>query len=99
MPSVARQFKLRFSARYRSLYGFKEGHLWQNRFWDHVIRDEDDLRRHIDYIHYNPVKHGLVESPYAWQHSTFRRYVKQGLYHADWGAGHMMIFNEKIGHE
>jgi putative transposase len=60
--------------------------LWQRRFWEHTIRDEDDLRRHVDYIHFNPVKHGLVRAVQNWPHSSFHRYVKQGLLPADWGG-------------
>ncbi|WP_341327909.1 transposase [Methylotuvimicrobium sp. KM2] len=59
--------------------------LWQNRFWEHTIRNESDLNRHFDYIHYNPVKHGLVTRVRDWPYSTFHRYVKAGIYRADWG--------------
>ena len=58
--------------------------VWQPRFWDHVIRSTDDLNRHIDYIHYNPVKHGLVAAPREWPLSSFFRYVSQGYYDRDW---------------
>ncbi|MCH8992100.1 MAG: transposase [Acidobacteria bacterium] len=58
--------------------------VWQRRFWDHVIRDDDDYGRHMDYIHYNPVKHGLVRCPHAWPHSSFAKCVRQGAYAADW---------------
>ena len=51
--------------------------LWQKRFWEHTVRDELDLRRHVDYIH-NPVKHGLVKRVSDWPHSSFHRYVHQG---------------------
>jgi len=54
--------------------------IWQKRFWEHQIRDEWDLQRHIDYIHYNPVKHGLVKSAEDWPWSTYHRYVEQGHY-------------------
>jgi putative transposase len=63
----------------------RENTIWQRRFWEHQIRDEADLHRHLDYIHYNPVKHGLVERVLDWPHSTFHRYVKQGLYPVNWG--------------
>jgi putative transposase len=63
-----------------------ERDVWQRRFWEHVIRDEEDLRRHLDYIHWNPVKHGLVTRVRDWPWSTFHRYVRQGIYSADWGA-------------
>jgi putative transposase len=58
--------------------------IWQRRFWEHLIRDQQDLERHIDYIHYNPVKHGWVERVGDWPFSSFHRFVAQGLYPADW---------------
>lgn len=63
-----------------------EGAIWQRRFWEHTIRDETDFRHHVDYIHYNPVKHGYVSSPAAWPYSTFRRYVHDGVYPKDWAS-------------
>ena len=63
-----------------------EGSLWQRRFWEHLIRDETDLARHLDYIHYNPVKHGYVTNVADWPYSTFHRYVKEGTYPEDWGG-------------
>jgi len=57
--------------------------VWQRRFWEHSIRDEQDFERHLDYIHYNPVKHGLVRSPRDWPYSSFRRWVKLGVYSAE----------------
>jgi putative transposase len=60
--------------------------IWQPRFWEHLIRDEEDLRRHLDYIHFNPVKHGLVADPGAWEPSSFRRFAKAGWYAPGWGA-------------
>ncbi|MHB8112639.1 MAG: REP-associated tyrosine transposase [Bellilinea sp.] len=61
--------------------------VWQQRFWEHLIRDEKDLERHVEYIHFNPVKHGLVNSPSDWPYSSFSRFVKEGLYPANWGEG------------
>ena len=52
--------------------------IWQHRYWEHQIRDETDFARHVDYIHYNPVKHGLARSPLDWPYSSFGRYVKAG---------------------
>ena len=63
-----------------------EGSLWQRRFWEHLICDETDLARHVNYIHYNPVKHGYVTNVADWPYSTFHRYVKQGTYPEDWGG-------------
>lgn len=59
--------------------------IWQRRYWEHLVRDEDDLQRHVDYIHFNPVKHGLARRARDWPHSTFHRYVKNGLVSSDWG--------------
>jgi putative transposase len=61
--------------------------VWQRRYWEHVIRDENDLERHCDYIHYNPVKHGLVRCPSEWPYSSFHRFVRAGDYAPDWGCG------------
>jgi len=58
--------------------------VWQRRFWEHTIRDEDDLKNHLDYIHYNPVKHGLAQRVSDWPHSTFHHYVQRGIYTVDW---------------
>ena len=73
--------------------------LWQRRFWEHLIRDEGDYLRHVEYIHYNPVKHGLVKVPKDWSHSSFRRYVENGLVDLNWGAGQEINFDEDVGKE
>jgi len=54
--------------------------IWQRRFWEHQIRDESDLQRHVDYIHFNPVKHGLVRHVEDWPWSTYHKYTKKGFY-------------------
>jgi putative transposase len=61
--------------------------LWQSRFWEHTIRDDEDLRRCVEYIHFNPVKHGYVDSPHEWEYSSFHQYVAEGFYPADWAEG------------
>jgi len=58
--------------------------IWQRRFWEHALRDETDWERHVDYIHYNPVKHGRVKQVADWPYSTFHRYVRLGLYPRNW---------------
>ena len=63
-----------------------EFNLWQRRYWEHTVRDEKDFERHIDYIHYNPVKHGWVNQVHEWPHSTFHRYVRMGIYPKDWAG-------------
>ncbi|MEW6659560.1 MAG: transposase [Thermodesulfobacteriota bacterium] len=60
--------------------------IWQRRFWEHVIRDEVDFERHVDYIHYNPMKHGHVSRVADWPYSSFHRYVESGIYDLDWCA-------------
>lgn len=61
--------------------------IWQRRYWEHTIRDESDLARHIDYVHFNPVKHGYAEHVQDWPFSSFRRMVRLGFYPADWASG------------
>lgn len=63
-----------------------ESDLWQRRFWEHQIRDEDDFQRHVDYIHWNPVKHQYVNKVVDWPYSSFHRYVKAGLLPHNWGT-------------
>jgi putative transposase len=65
----------------------RERGIWQRRYWEHLIRDDDDLQRHVDYIHINPVKHGHVRLASDWPYSSIHRYVRQGLLAADWAAG------------
>jgi len=64
----------------------RESSIWQRRFWEHQVRDDDDLRSHLEYIHYNPVKHGLVTRVADWPWSTFHRYVRDGIYTRDWAC-------------
>ncbi len=71
--------------------------LWQRRYWEHTIRDPEDLVRHIDYIHYNPIKHGYVVCAADWPYSSFHRHVENGLLPRDWcGKG---IDIQGVGHE
>jgi REP-associated tyrosine transposase len=60
--------------------------LWQRRYWEHTIRDEQDFVRHVDYVHYNPVKHRLVTRVRDWPHSSFHLYVRRGLLPQDWAG-------------
>ncbi len=60
--------------------------IWQRRYWEHTIRDENDFARHIDYVHINPVKHGLVTRVRDWPYSSFHRMVKLGVYPEDWAG-------------
>jgi len=72
--------------------------VWQHRYWEHLLRDQEDFNRHVEYIHYNPVRHGYVSRPFDWQYSSFRRYVKNGIYSENWGDTGME-FSENIGSE
>lgn len=74
-----------------SRVGKHEMALWQRRFWEHCIRDDADFENHLHYIHYNPVKHGLVGSPGEWPYSSFKHWVQNGVYTADWGSGEMQF--------
>ncbi len=74
----------------------RESVIWQRRFWEHAIRDGEDYNRHMDYLHYNPVKHGLAERVRDWPYSTFHRHVKRGVYAVDWG-GDIAIPTEGFG--
>lgn len=73
--------------------------VWQRRFWEHQIRDEIDLRQHVEYIHYNPVKHVLVDAPKDWAYSSFLRYVRKGIYDLEWGMRDTISFDVGVGSE
>lgn len=60
--------------------------IWQRRFWEHLIRNEQDMKNHIDYIHYNPVKHGYVLQPVQWQYSSIHHYIKNEALSKDWAC-------------
>jgi putative transposase len=64
----------------------REKGIWQRRYWEHVIRSDEDLERHISYIHFNPVKHGFVTRVCDWPHSRLHRYVTRGELPPDWGG-------------
>jgi len=73
---------------YRSKVRIKrhERGIWQRRFWEHAIRDKEDYIRHVDYIHYNPVKHGWVKQVKDWKYSSFHRFVEKDIYPLEWGS-------------
>lgn len=100
-PTRWKNIKAGFSAglpggEHRSLSRVAKGErgIWQRRFWEHTLRDDDDMRRHIDYIHFNPVKHGHVVRVVDWPYSSFHLYVRKGLYPPDW-AGDVV----DVGHD
>ena len=64
----------------------RESDVWQRRFWEHTIRDDEDFERHLDYIHDNPVKHGLVTCPHLWPNSSYQKWARAGHYRVDWGC-------------
>ncbi|MCG6861175.1 MAG: transposase [Chromatiaceae bacterium] len=75
----------------------REGTIWQRRFWEHVIRDQRDFVNHVNYVHYNPVKHGLVKRASDWPFSSFHRYVDAGLYSRGWGDGILGVDDLVVG--
>jgi putative transposase len=91
-----KKIKARFSRQYLKKQGTKgqekspsmtekgEKGIWQRRFWEHSIRDQEDFNRHCDYIHYNPVKHGMVTLPFQWQQSSLMEFVQKGSYSPEW---------------
>jgi putative transposase len=85
LSDIIKAIKQGFGLLYRQRMGIRKGRIWQLRFWDHVIRNQEDLNRHIDYIHYNPVKHRLVDAVYDYPHSSFNNFVNEGKYELDWG--------------
>jgi putative transposase len=76
----------------------QEQAIWQRRFWEHRIRDEQDFNRHVDYIHYNPVKHGKVPLPVDWKFSSIHRYIRHDIISSDWGSGAIASYDD-VGYE
>jgi len=72
--------------------------IWQDRYYDHIIRDERDFEKHCDYIHYNPVKHKLVDKPELWKWSSYMAFLKRDYYEKGWGYSEPKIL-EKIDYE
>ncbi len=97
LSSLMKHIKLSFSWHYRKRAGLVKGRVWQNRFWDHIIRDEKDLNKHIDYIHYNAVKHGLTSNTIDWKFSSFQNYYEDGLYSKDWGSTEKISLSGEFG--
>ena len=82
ISQVMHRFKITFARSYRDEFG--GGRVWQNRYWDHIIRDDQDFKRHLDYIHYNPVKHRQADIPRNYEYSSFHRYLARGYYDEQW---------------
>jgi len=85
MTNLMKRLKLKFSGSYRARYHHNSGRVCQYRFWDHKIKDQRDYDNHLDYIHYNPVKHGSVSVPKDWPYGSFHFYYDKGYYADDWG--------------
>lgn len=106
-PTRIGMVKSYFSKRYRGLEGSGtlsrtakgEKSIWQRRYWEHQIFDEIDFTKHVEYIHYNPVKHGRVKAPKDWQWSSFHEYVGKGIYDKHWGSFNEITFDAEIGSE
>ena len=94
--SVAMQsLKDNFSRQYKKLHEIKTNiRVWQYRFWDHVIRNEDDFKKHFDYIHYNPVKHRIVERPEDFRQTSYLHWLKKGFYQIGWGHAELKDLQE-----
>ena len=73
--------------------------VWQKRYWEHQIKDDKDYEQHVDYIHYNPVKHGFVTKPIDWPYSSLKGFVEKGVFPENWGAGYEVIVPDYIGNE
>ena len=78
---IMHAMKGRFTRAYKKRFSMTDHiNFWQKRFWDHVIRDENDLENHFHYIHYNPIKHGYVDHPQNWKHSSYQQWMSIGVY-------------------
>jgi putative transposase len=97
LSSIVQKIKLSFSKKLRYRMKTYGGNIWQKRFWDHIIRNQDDLNSHLDYIHYNPVKHGFANNPLEWEFSSIQNYYEKGYYSMDWGTKEDVIINGDFG--
>ncbi len=75
----------------------EEATIWQRRYWEHTIQDEEDFNHHLNYIHYNPVKHGYANNVIDWEWSSFHHYVNNGFYDTNWGSEINSDFNLQYG--
>jgi putative transposase len=94
------KIKLKFTLDYKEAHNIHTTfQAWQRGFWDHVIRDEADLTHHLDYIHWNPVKHGLAARVEDWKGSSFQDWVERGMYPANWGDDKVATRHNKYNYE
>jgi putative transposase len=96
LSDIMKKIKMKFAGLYRAHQSIRGGRIWQHRFWDHVIRNQNDLNRCIDYIHYNPVKHGIVINLDDFPFSSFHEYLNAGYYQNDWGSKQAALFNDEF---
>ena len=86
ITNIIHSLKRNFTIDYKKIYKIThETSLWQKRFWDHIIRNENDFKKHMDYIHYNPVKHGITLKPEEYKYTSFNKWVENGFYEKGWG--------------
>jgi putative transposase len=86
--TIMKSIKGNFTVNYKKAHYIQNNLvLWQKRFWDHIIRDENDLQKHLDYIHWNPVKHRYADTPLKWEQSSFPKWIERGVYDSTWGIG------------
>jgi putative transposase len=79
--TILKSIKWNYTFQYKKVHHILTAfNLWQRGFWDHIIRNEQDLKNHIDYIHWNPIKHNYVNSPFKWKYSTFSYWYERGYY-------------------
>jgi putative transposase len=97
LSKIMQRIKLSFAYQYRRRMAMYRGQVWQSRFWDHAIRDQKDMNRHIDYVHYNPVKHHIASSPFEWKHSSIHEYLENGYYSDDWGVRETLNMEGEFG--
>lgn len=95
-PNIIKSFKYSFTKNVglvKPTYNDSNYHnanrpkIWQDRYWEHTIRDENDLNIHLNYIHYNPEKHNFAKNVKDWEFSSFHKFVRQKMYNIDWGTG------------
>jgi len=96
--AFTKQYPESFIAQNANRKNKKQQEIWQHRDWEHCLRDELDFQQHINYIHYNPVKHGYVKRASNWQYSSIHRYIKLNILDKHWGDGEM-AFTYDIGYE
>jgi putative transposase len=92
---ILKSIKQSFSMNYRKLNNISGVRVWQNRFWDHIVRNQNDFNNHMNYIHYNPVKHGVSISPFDFKFSSIHNYKE--YYPKDWGVRKQLIFQGNFG--